>query len=53
MSPKKKLSFLNNYLTLWIFSAMLLGIGIGYFVPMFPDIVDSYSTGTTNIPIAI
>ena len=53
MSPKKKLSFLNNYLTLWIFLAMLLGIGIGYFVPSFPKLVDSYSSGTTNIPIAI
>lgn len=50
---KKKLSFLNSYLTLWIFTAMLLGVGIGYFFPSFPSVIDSFSRGTTNIPIAI
>ncbi|MFT5619081.1 MAG: ACR3 family arsenite transporter [Arenicella sp.] len=49
----KKLSFLNNYLTLWIFLAMVLGVGIGYFLPNFPDFVNSLSNGTTNVPIAI
>ena len=49
----KKISFLNNYLTLWIFIAMLLGVGIGYFFPSFPSIIDSMSRGTTSIPIAI
>lgn len=49
----KKLSFLNRYLTLWIFVAMAIGVGIGYFFPSFPNIVNSYSSGTTNIPIAI
>ena len=49
----KKLSFLNSYLTLWIFLAMALGVGIGYFVPDFPNLIDSMSSGTTNIPIAI
>jgi ACR3 family arsenite transporter len=49
----KKLSFLDNYLTLWIFSAMVLGIGIGYFFPRFPELVNGMSSGTTNIPIAI
>lgn len=49
----KKLSFLDSYLTLWIFLAMALGIGIGYFFPSFPEIVDSLSSGSTNIPIAI
>lgn len=49
----KKLSFLNRYLTLWIFIAMLLGVGIGYFFPTFPSIINSFSSGTTNIPIAI
>ena len=49
----KKMSFLNNYLTLWIFLAMLLGVGIGYFFPTFPSFIDSMSRGTTNIPIAI
>ncbi len=53
MSTKKKLSFLDNYLTLWIFLAMLIGISLGYFVPSFPKLLDSYSSGTTNIPIAI
>lgn len=49
----KKLSFLNNYLTLWIFLAMLLGVGIGYFYPSFASGVNEVSSGTTNIPIAI
>lgn len=48
-----KLSFLNSYLTLWIFTAMAVGVGIGYFAPTFPAIVNSFSSGTTNIPIAI
>lgn len=49
----KKLSFLDSYLTLWIFIAMAFGVGIGYFVPSFPSLINSYSSGTTNIPIAI
>ncbi|PKP09317.1 MAG: arsenical-resistance protein [Bacteroidetes bacterium HGW-Bacteroidetes-3] len=49
----KKLSFLDSYLTLWIFIAMAIGVGIGYFVPSFPALIDSFSSGTTNIPIAI
>lgn len=53
MAATKKLSFLDSYLTLWIFIAMLLGVGIGYFIPSFPDFVNSFSSGTTNIPIAI
>lgn len=54
MTPtKKKLSFLDSYLTLWIFIAMGFGIALGYFIPKFPQIVDSFSSGTTNIPIAI
>jgi len=53
MATTKKLSFLDSYLTLWIFIAMLLGVGIGYFIPTFPDIINSFSSGTTNIPIAI
>jgi arsenite transporter len=52
-SSSKKLSFLNQFLTLWIFLAMGIGVAIGYFVPNTADIVDSMSTGTTNIPIAI
>lgn len=50
---KKKLSFLDSNLTLWIFIAMGVGIGIGYFIPSFPDYLDTFNSGTTNIPIAI
>lgn len=50
---KKKLSFLDSYLTLWIFIAMGLGVAIGYFFPSVTLIIDSYSSGSTNIPIAI
>ena len=49
----KKLSFLNRNLTLWIFTAMAIGVGLGYFIPTFPNIINSFSSGTTNIPIAI
>ncbi len=49
----KKLSFLNRNLTLWIFVAMAIGVGLGYFIPTFPDIINSFNSGTTNIPIAI
>lgn len=48
-----KLSFLNQYLTVWIFLAMAIGVGIGYFAPSFPEVVNSFSSGSTNIPIAI
>lgn len=53
MAVKKKLGFLNSYLTLWIFLAMAIGIAIGNIFPSFPSLIDSYSSGTTNIPIAI
>ncbi len=49
----KKLSFLDSYLTLWIFIAMGLGVGVGYLIPSIPDTINSYSSGSTNIPIAI
>lgn len=51
--PKKRLSFLDRYLTLWIFLAMALGIGIGYLFPQFSGWLSSLSSGTTNIPIAV
>jgi ACR3 family arsenite transporter len=53
MSNSKKLNFLDNYLTLWIFIAMAIGISIGYFIPSFPKLINNLSTGSTNIPIAI
>lgn len=49
----KKLSFLDSNLTLWIFLAMLLGVGLGYFFPSIPVSIDELSRGTTNIPLAI
>lgn len=49
----KKLSFLDRNLTLWIFLAMFIGVGIGYLFPGTPDVIDSFSVGSTNIPIAI
>jgi len=50
---KKKLSFLDSYLTLWIFVAMAIGIALGYFIPTFPKIINTYNSDTTNIPLAI
>ncbi len=53
IATSKKLSFLDSYLTLWIFLAMLLGVGLGYFLPTMPQYIESFSSGATNIPIAI
>lgn len=50
---KKKLSFIDRYLTLWILGAMVLGVGLGYFVPGIAGFIESFNRGTTNIPIAI
>jgi len=49
----RKLSFLDRYLTVWIFAAMALGVGLSYAVPGVEAWIDSFTVGTTNVPIAI
>jgi len=53
VSGRKKLSFLDRFLTLWIFLAMVVGIAVGYFFPSSGNFINSFSNGSTNIPLAI
>ncbi len=51
--PQRRLPVLDRLLTLWIFLAMAIGVGVGYFIPGVADALDAVSVGSTSIPIAV
>jgi ACR3 family arsenite transporter len=51
--PRGRLSFLNRFLTVWIFFAMAVGVVAGYAYPNLSSLINSFSVGTTSIPIAL
>src|ERR1700761_59150 len=53
VADRKRLSFLDRYLTLWIFLAMGIVVAVGYFIPSSSTFINSFSSGTTNVPLAI
>ncbi len=48
-----RLSFLDRYLTVWIFLAMIIGVGSGYLLPGLVRVITTFQVGTTSIPIAV
>lgn len=52
-AERKQLGFIDRYLTFWIFLAMAIGVALGYFYPSSSTFINSFSSGTTNIPLAI